>query len=359
MGSRVLWDEVSERFGMYAAATFARGAAGLFALFTVLREKFGPGDVIVPALCCEAVAMAARYAGHEVRFADVATGTPCITPDTLMPLMSDRTRAVVVVHLYGVETATSAFADIRRSYPSALFIEDVAHALGGHGLDGKLLGGGLDVALMSFADDKIVPGDGGALLFSAAHVDLRDAVVGAIEGGSRVERPRLALSLRNLVHAVADCWREDGARPVPSIFNEMLPVYRALIAAPGGVKDEPLVLKRLAELDKVREARYRNYRAYVKSIDGSKATVMPLHDGSTCWRCSVTFFSADTADAATRALRNAGLPASNHYFPLNVLFGGASCPAAEDFSRHVVNLWVDDSVTSAGVAQTIDIINRT
>jgi dTDP-4-amino-4,6-dideoxygalactose transaminase len=344
---------------MSAAATFARGSAGLFALFSVLKEKYGAGEVIVPALCCEAVAMAACYAGHDVRFADVGPGSPCITPETVMPLISDRTRAVVVVHLYGVETATSAFAQLRCLYPKAMFIEDIAHSLGGRTPNGVLLGGGLDITLLSFANDKIIQGDGGALLFSEAHANLSCAVLEAVGPGDRAVCSRLALSMRNLVHAVADCWREGRLYSIPPVFAEMLPAYRTLLAMPGGVADESLALGGLAALEKNRESRYRRYRTYADGIDPRMASVMQLHEGSTCWRCSVTFPSAQAADAATRAVREAGLPASNHYFPLNLLFGGASLPNAEDYSRRVVNLWVDASVTTAGVAQTIKIINRT
>lgn len=343
---------------MSAAATFARGSAGLFGLFTVLKEKYGAGEVVVPALCCEAVAMAASYAGHDVRFADVAPSSPCITPATLAPLMSDRTRAVVVVHLYGVEAKTPDFAELRCLYPKAVFIEDIAHALGGRTVSGELLGGGLDVTLLSFANDKIIPGDGGALLFSAAHVDLLGAVVEAVGPGERVSCSRRSLSLRNFVHAVADCWREGGLHPIPPVFAQMLPAYRTLIATPGGVEDEPLALHGLAALEKNRKNRYRHYRTYADGVDPRIASVMQLHEGSTCWRCSVTFPSAQAADAATRALRKVGLPASNHYFPLNLLFGGSSLPNAEDYSCRVVNLWVDGSVKPAGVAQTINIINR-
>lgn len=353
------WEEVSEQFGMCAATTFSRGSAGLFALLSALKVTQGAGEVIVPALCCETVAMAASYAGHEVHFADVASRSPCITSETLAPLMSDRTRAVVVVHLYGVEAETAAFAELRQRYPAAVFVEDVAHALGGRTRSGVLLGGGLDVTLMSFADDKIIPGEGGALLFSAAHAGLRAAALDAIGPGERVERPRLALSQRNLVHAVADSWREGSLHPVPPVFTQMLSAYRSLVAAPGGIRDEPLTLKGLASLVENRSARYRNYIAYAERIDTSKASVMQLHEGSTCWRCSVGFPDANAADAATRALRKAGLSASNHYFPLNVLFGGASCPAAEDYSCRVVNLWVDGSITASKTAKTIDIINRT
>jgi dTDP-4-amino-4,6-dideoxygalactose transaminase len=222
-----------------------------------------------------------------------------------------------------------------------------------------LLGGGLDVALMSFAENKIIPGEGGALLFSAAHADMRDAVLATIDQGKSLASPRLAISLRNLVHALADCWREVGILPTPSIFTSMLPAYQAMIATAGSIEHEALVLKGLASLNENRTARYRNYLAYFVGIDKRKATVMGLHAGSTCWRCSVVFPTPKVADAATRALRKAGLPASNHYFPLSILVGDNGCPNAEKYSRRVVNLWVDQNVTPSGLAQTIEIINRT
>ncbi len=94
---------IAKHLGMENGLAFARGSAALYALLANLAEKDGPGEVVIPALCCESVALAAIYAGHEPRFAEVSSESLCVTPKTIAPLLSERTRAVLVVHLYGID----------------------------------------------------------------------------------------------------------------------------------------------------------------------------------------------------------------------------------------------------------------
>src|SRR3954447_2187811 len=63
----------------------------------------GPGDeVVVPSLSFIATANAARYVGAEPVFADVDATTGNLTPETIGRALTDRTRAVIVVHQAGV-----------------------------------------------------------------------------------------------------------------------------------------------------------------------------------------------------------------------------------------------------------------
>src|ERR1700679_485643 len=63
MNKESLNTKVADALGMDGALSFARGSASLYALFAALAKRYGPGEVIIPALCCEAVALAALYAG--------------------------------------------------------------------------------------------------------------------------------------------------------------------------------------------------------------------------------------------------------------------------------------------------------
>lgn len=137
----------------------------------------------------------------------------------------------------------------------------------------------------------------------------------------RNPRLRLALSMRNLVHAIADLWREQMGRRGPSIFLELIDSYKDLVVSPGGIADEKAVIAGIEALETNRKIRYENYRRYRTGIS-SQSVVIPLfHEGSTCWRCPLVFESVAQATYVTDALRAEGIPASNHYFPLSVLFG--------------------------------------
>ena len=208
--------EVAALLGMQSALAFSRGSAGLYALLAAIAKRYGPGDVIVPTLCRESVALAVLYAGHSVSFADVSAESLCVTPDTVGPLMSIRTRVVLLVHLYGVDAGTASFASLRKAYPNAVFVEDIAHSLGGYELTGKLLGGALDYTLVSFANSKIIPGDGGMLLFGEKSLLRHNEILAAKPVGVlRTPRPRLELSMRNMVRMALPIFGvKDWARVV-------------------------------------------------------------------------------------------------------------------------------------------------
>jgi dTDP-4-amino-4,6-dideoxygalactose transaminase len=337
-------------FGMRTAIGFARASAGLHAFLSSIAASDGPGEVVIPALCCESVALAVVYAGHTPRFAEVSPVTLCANADTIRPLLTSRTRAVIVVHLYGIDARVEELAELRKAHPKVVFVEDVAHALGGKDRHGKLLGGALDCTLLSFAPDKIVRGDGGMLLF-------RDARTLRVHGRAAPTSQRLATSLRNLVHGLADLWRECPEANTATAFERVVPDYRDLIVRDGGIHQPATLRDDLGRLEEIRTSRYANYVRYRDGIRTAVAVVPDLHEGSTCWRCPVLFDTPSLADRVTAALRTDGIHASNHYFPLNLLFGSLRLPASERIARRVVNLWVNEDATSDAIERTIRIIN--
>lgn len=349
---------VADILDMHSAIPFARGSAALYALLVILANRNGPGEVIIPTLCCESVALAAIYAGHEPRFAEVSSETLCVTPETVAPLMSTRTRAVIVVHLFGIDADIGRFDALRRAFAGTAFIEDVAHALGGHGRDGRLLGGGMDYTLLSFADSKIVAGDGGMLLFGSKEPDPAEVSAAIPATAPEAPSPRLALSLRNLTHGLVDLKRTQRSAKIEAAFGAVMEDYRDLIVCSGGIADEVPVAAAFEELESIRSVRYRNYALYRDGISASHAKVVPLHDGSTCWRCPVLFDEPDRTQKVTELLRGAGIHASNHYFPLNLLIGGESKPASEGISARIVNLWTDSRTPPGMIDRAINIINN-
>ncbi|MBR4906246.1 MAG: DegT/DnrJ/EryC1/StrS family aminotransferase [Clostridia bacterium] len=76
---------------------------GLDALHLILRAmEIGAGDeVIVPAHTFIATALAVTYAGATPVYADVEPDTYCLDPDRLEKAITPRTKAIMVVHIYG------------------------------------------------------------------------------------------------------------------------------------------------------------------------------------------------------------------------------------------------------------------
>ena len=80
-------------------------------------------EVIVPAMTFIATPNAVVMAGATPIFADVEPRTGCLTPDTIAPRITQRTKAIIPVHLYGLlcdMEALREFADDR----SLILIED-------------------------------------------------------------------------------------------------------------------------------------------------------------------------------------------------------------------------------------------
>ena len=131
----------TQRFEAAAAAYLghAHGFAapdGTTALYMALRAlEVGPGDeVVIPTYACEAVRQAVRWAGAEPVLCDVGEDW-CVNADTVRHRLSRRTRAVVLVHAFGI------VADAKRVVELGVpVVEDLAQAFGAaspEGMAGK------------------------------------------------------------------------------------------------------------------------------------------------------------------------------------------------------------------------------
>jgi len=126
----------------------------------------GPGDeVIVPSLSFIATTNAVRYVGATPVFADVELATQNVTHDTLEPLITPATKAVIAVDQAGMPvdvTAIRALCDPR----GIVVVEDAACAAGST-LRGEPAGAGAVISAYSFHPRKLLTtGEGGMLVTS-------------------------------------------------------------------------------------------------------------------------------------------------------------------------------------------------
>jgi perosamine synthetase len=137
---------------------------GTTALHLVLAAlNIGPGDeVIVPVLTYIATANAVRYCGAEPIFVDVEPDTMNMDPRLFEAAITDRTRAVIPVDLYGHPAdmvAITAIADRHGIH----VIEDSAEAHGAE-INGERVGSfGLATAFSFFGNKILTTGEGGAV----------------------------------------------------------------------------------------------------------------------------------------------------------------------------------------------------
>lgn len=131
-----------------------------------------PGnEVIVPGFTFTSTATAFAQRNATVVFADIDPATLNIDPAHVESLITDRTRAISIVHYAGVACDLDAFVAIAKKH-NIMLVEDNAHGFGGT-YKGKKLGSIGDMATLSFHGTKNIQcGEGGALL--TRHEEIAD-----------------------------------------------------------------------------------------------------------------------------------------------------------------------------------------
>ena len=155
-----------DEFARYCGVKHCIGVAnGLEALALILRGlEIGPGDeVIVPSNTYIATWLAVSHAGATPVPVEPVVATHQIDPELVEERITERTRAILAVHLYGMPAAMSALREIADRHGLAL-LEDAAQAHGAR-QDNRRAGALGMAAGFSFYPTKNLGcyGDGGAV----------------------------------------------------------------------------------------------------------------------------------------------------------------------------------------------------
>lgn len=139
---------------------FFNGTVALHALLVAL--EIGSGDeVIVPSLTFASTATAVLHAGATAVFADINEKTFDLDPLDMERRITDRTKAVIVVHYGGQAADMDTLLEICNKH-RLLLIEDAAEAIGAEYKGRKVGSGGGVAAMFSFTPTKnITTGEGG------------------------------------------------------------------------------------------------------------------------------------------------------------------------------------------------------
>ena len=140
-------------------------SSGTAALHLAIRALgIGEGDeVIIPSFTFIAVANAVCYQRATLVFVDIDPVTLNIDPSCIARAITPRTRAIIVVHTFGVPAEMDALMELARRHSLAV-IEDACEAIGAT-YNGKPVGSIGDIAAFAFYPNKqITTGEGGAVL---------------------------------------------------------------------------------------------------------------------------------------------------------------------------------------------------
>jgi dTDP-4-amino-4,6-dideoxygalactose transaminase len=321
-----------EEFARACGTGAALGTAnGTDALHLVLRALgLGPDDeVVVPTNTFVATAEAVVLAGARPRFADVDPDTLLLTPTTLEAAVTPRTRAVVVVHLYGqLPDMTELVATADRL--GLMLIEDAAQA---HGAtwQGQQAGSFGVAGCFSFYPGKNLGafGDGGAVVTSD-------------------------LLLADRIRSLRDHGRAPGSHHQHSTVgtNSRLDALQAVVLSAK--------LPRLAQWN---DERRQVVAAYRRGLDPEAAAVVSELAGSRGAH-HLAVIRVKERDAVRRRLAEAGIATGVHYpTPCHLMepyaeWASGSLPVAEQAAAEVLSLPLHPGMAPGVVDRVVEAVNE-
>lgn len=291
---------------------------------TALLLDLGPGDeVIVPSFTFVSTANAYAMRGATPVFADVRPDTLNIDETRLDALVTERTRAIVVVHYAGVACEMDALVAFAERHQLVL-VEDNAHGLFGT-YRGRSLGSFGTFATLSFHETKnFICGEGGALL---------------VNDPAFVER--------------AEILREKGTNR-RKFFRGEIDKYSWVDLGSSYVVSDLLAAYLFAQLERrehvlaLREAVWRRYADGLAEWAVEQSVALPQvpeHCGSSHHMFHLLLPTPEARTGLIAHLRDAGIHAVFHYLPLHLSpmgrrLGGVEgqCPVTESASERLVRL---------------------
>ena len=277
----------------------------------------GPGDeVIVPDLTFAATINAVLYCGATPVIVDVDRRTWCMTLATIKPACTERTKAIIPVHLYGRPAEMGPIMSFASSRGIAV-VGDCAEAHGAR-YAGRMVGQFGDVSCFSFYANKIVTtGEGGMCLTGS---------------------DELATSLREL--------RDHGMSPDRSYWHERVGYNYRITNLQAAIGQ--------SQLWRINEVLQRNARVaelYREALGGIPAVRFPPAMGEqyepVVWLACVQV-PADMRLPLMRAAHAAKIETRPFFHPLSTLppYGkyARTCPNSLELSATGINLPTSQAV---------------
>ena len=303
---------LEEEFADYSQTRFGVGVnSGTSALhLALLSLGIGAGDeVITTPFTFFATVAAIHYVGATPVLVDIDDRTFNMDVTKIEAAITERTRAIMVVHLYGQPADMDPILDIARRHKLAV-VEDAAQA---HGAEykGRRVGSIGDLGCFSFYPTKNLgaPGEGGMVVTNNA------------------DHARKLRMLR-------DWGQEQKYYPVLKGFNYRLQGMQAAV-----------LRVKLRRLEAWTEARRANAALYNHLLAAS-GVVLPVAPESVRHVYHLYTVRSHDRDALQRELAEAGIPTAVHYpKPIHMLpayhdarYPEGAFPVAEACSRSVLSL---------------------
>lgn len=301
------------------------GTSGLH--LGLLAAGIGPGDeVIVPSFTFAATANSVALTGASPVFVDIEPDYFCLDPVAVEAAITERTAAIMPVHLYGHPANMAALGEIAERHGLQVF-EDAAQAHDA-AIDGRQVGTFGSFAMFSLYPTKnMTSGEGG--MVSCANGDI-------------ARRVRL---LRN------QGMLKQYANELVGLNNRMTDIHAAI----GRVQ--------LTKVAAWTETRRANAAFLDANLDG--VVVPPVAPGARHVYHQYTIRVADDRDRIVTALREEYQVGSGVYYPipnhrlesLAHYAPGLDLPETERAAREVISLPVHPSLSQADLERIVTAVN--
>jgi len=171
--------EFASWLGVKYALAHNNGTAAIHS--TLFGLGVGHGDeIICPSITYWASCLPVYSLGGTVAFVDIDPETLCLDPNDVERKITERTKAIMVVHYFGYPADMDAIMDIARRHELKV-IEDCSHAHGSK-YKGKVVGTFGDVAAFSLMSAKsLATGEGGIMTTNDRTVYERAVLFGHYE----------------------------------------------------------------------------------------------------------------------------------------------------------------------------------
>ncbi|HBB31372.1 MAG TPA: aminotransferase DegT [Cyanobacteria bacterium UBA8803] len=147
--------------GTKYALTTANGTTGIHLALASYGITAGD-EVIIPDLTFIATASAVIYTGAKAVLVDIEEDTLCIDPLQVEKAITEKTKAIIAVHLYGHPANMIAINELARKY-NLIVVEDAAEAHGA-AIKEQKVGSLANCGIFSFYGNKIITsGEGGMI----------------------------------------------------------------------------------------------------------------------------------------------------------------------------------------------------
>ena len=322
-------------------------------LSAVLCKINSDDEVIIPAhtFCATAIPFARQ--GAKIKWADIDPETRVISIDSIRSLISKKTKAIIVVHLYGLMANMEIIMEEAKKF-DCLVVEDCAQALGAE-YKGKKAGTWGDFGTFSFHAQKNMTtlGEGGMLTVKS---DMHARLIPGLRHNG----------IRGFEQDREDYWVPAMAN-VDLDLEEIWPYNFCL-----GEAQCALGTKVLERIDKMNEERILRATKFKKAL--KEFPELTFQNFSTDYKHCYHLLSAKYDGKSTGKNRNDliralisdfKIKAVVQYYPLyryplfkKMGFGNANCPNTDDFFDNMISfpfhIWMSEKQFDYLIDSTIE-----